>query len=92
MTPIEIPCSPPIGIDARFDGDRRRGTPGKDARQLLETVLLEAGDDGEAQARGVKIPLSDLLIGVSALELGYRVATSNLRHFRLIPDLAVIQL
>jgi predicted nucleic acid-binding protein len=38
------------------------------------------------------IPLSDLLIGASALELGYGVGTANVRHFQLIPGLNVIQL
>ena len=46
----------------------------------------------EPRRRGFSIPLSDLLIGVSALELGYGVETANLRHFRLIPGLNVIQL
>jgi predicted nucleic acid-binding protein len=40
----------------------------------------------------VRIPLSDLLIGASALELGYSVGTANVRHFQLIPELNVIQL
>src|SRR6266403_1848055 len=34
----------------------------------------------------------DLLIGTTALHLGYSVATLNVRHFRLIPGLSVIQL
>ncbi len=29
--------------------------------------------------------LEDLLIGVTALELGYAEATANTRHFQLIP-------
>jgi len=33
-----------------------------------------------------------LLIGVSALELGYAVGTSNLRHFQMIPKLVVTRL
>lgn len=37
-------------------------------------------------------PLSDLLIGASALELGYGVGTANVRHFGLIPGLNVVQL
>jgi predicted nucleic acid-binding protein len=46
------------------------------------SVALRAGQiDGESTARGVTIPLSDLLIAVTALELGYRVATANVRHF-----------
>jgi len=48
--------------------------------------------DGESQAPGTSLPLSDLLIGVTALELGYSVATSNVRHFRSIPGLSVVQL
>jgi predicted nucleic acid-binding protein len=37
------------------------------------------------------IPLADLQIGVTALELGYAVATHNARHFRMIPNLEVKQ-
>jgi predicted nucleic acid-binding protein len=60
---------------------------------VTAAVALRAGlIDGEQQARGTRIPLSDLLIGVTALELGYGVATSNVRHFRLIPGLSVVQL
>src|SRR6267154_1535266 len=46
-------------------------------------IALRAGQlDGENQARGLKVPLPDLLIGVTALELGYSVGTANTRHFR----------
>jgi predicted nucleic acid-binding protein len=38
------------------------------------------------------MPLSDLLIGTSAMELGYAVGTANVRHFRLIPGLIVVRL
>ncbi len=38
--------------------------------------------DGEQEAKGVKIPFQDLLIGATALELDYAVVTGNLRHFR----------
>ena len=35
------------------------------------SIALRAGQiDGENQARGVRLPLADLLIGVTALELG----------------------
>lgn len=55
------------------------------------TVALRAGQiDGESTARGVTLPLSDLLIGVTALELGYRVATINVRHFQAIPGVSVV--
>ena len=56
-------------------------------------IALRAGQiDGQSQTRGVRIPLSDLLIGASALELGYGVGTANVRHFQLIPGLNVIPL
>ena len=56
------------------------------------TALLAAKIDGEQQAQGVTIPFADLLIGVTALELGFSVLTINLRHFRLIPGLRIEQL
>ena len=56
-------------------------------------IALRAGQiDGQSQARGIRIPLSDLLIGVSALELGYGVGTANVRHFQLIPGLNAISI
>lgn len=77
---------------------------GKNARQLLEAVALESGDEGIAvsvltvleltngiaradtterldrpcEARGIRIPLSDLLIGVTAMELGCGVVDRRL--------------
>jgi len=57
------------------------------------SLALRTGQlDGENQARGVRIPLFDLLIGVTALELGYSVGTANLRHFRQVQGLSVVQL
>ena len=56
-------------------------------------VALRAGEvDAENSAKGIHIALSDLLIGATALNLGYRVATRNLRHFQLIPGLEVLSL
>lgn len=41
-------------------------------------VALRVGQiDGENQTKGVCLPLADLLIGVTALELGYQVATAK---------------
>jgi predicted nucleic acid-binding protein len=45
------------------------------------TALLAGKIDGEQRAKGVTIPYADLLIGVTALEHSYAVATVNLRHF-----------
>jgi predicted nucleic acid-binding protein len=55
----------------------------------VATALRAGRIDGERRAQGISIPLSDLLIGVTALELDYAVATHNVRHFRLIPNLPV---
>ena len=56
-------------------------------------IALRAGQlDGENQARGLRLPLSDILIGVTALELGYEIATANLRHFQMITGLKVLAL
>ena len=56
-------------------------------------LALRAGQiDGENQARGTRVPLADLLIGVTALELEYSVGTANVRHFQAISGLTVIQL
>jgi len=56
-------------------------------------IALRAGQlDGENQDRGLKLALPDLLIGVTALELGYSVGTSNVRHFGDVPGLSVLRL
>jgi len=55
----------------------------------LKTARIAGEIDAKARAKGVTIPTADLLIGATALELGFGVATANLRHFRLIPRLRV---
>ena len=37
------------------------------------------------------IPFGDLLIGATALSLGFKVLTGNLRDFQRIPGLMVMQ-
>ncbi len=48
--------------------------------------------EGQQEAIGVQFAFEDLLIGATALHLGYEVATLNLRDFQRIPGLSVIQL
>jgi predicted nucleic acid-binding protein len=56
-------------------------------------IALRVGQiDGENQAKGVRVRLADLLIGGTALELDYGVATANLRHFQKIAGLTVVPL
>jgi len=86
---------------ARADTTERRNRRHRFLDELLTGVsvqpvtipiALRAGQiDGQSQAKGVRIPLSDLLIGASALELDFAVGTANTRHFRLIPGLRVLQ-
>ncbi len=47
---------------------------------------------GEQAAKGVTLPLGDLIIGACALELGYSIGTHNVRDFNRIPGLKVIGL
>jgi predicted nucleic acid-binding protein len=57
----------------------------------LEVVRLVGKIKGQQEAKGVRISFEDLLIGATALHLGYSVVTHNVRHFRLIPGLSVVQ-
>ena len=87
---------------ARADTPDRKSLREKFIEELLTampvypvtaTMALRAGQlDGQNQARGLRVPLPDLLIGVAALELGYSVGTSNLRHFQQVSGLSVVQL
>jgi predicted nucleic acid-binding protein len=56
------------------------------------TAVIIARAGAEQAAKGIKLPLGDLIIGACALELGYAVATRNIRDFDRIPGLKVIPL
>jgi predicted nucleic acid-binding protein len=87
---------------ARADTPERKAMRQQFLRELMValpvhpvtvSVALRAGQiDGESAARGVRVALSDLLIGVTALELGYRVATGNVRHFKRVPGVEIVSL
>ena len=60
---------------------------------LTPDIARAAGKlDAEQQSRGIVIPFADLLIGATALSLGYSVLTVNPRHFRQLPGLSVSEL
>jgi hypothetical protein len=42
-------------------------------------------------AKGIVLPIADLIIGAGALELGYAVGTANLREFKRIPGLQLFR-
>ena len=48
--------------------------------------------DGGNVALGIHLALSDLRIGVTALELGCSIATANVRHFQMVPGPAIVPL
>jgi predicted nucleic acid-binding protein len=86
------------GIE-RADSAIRRTTRERFLQELLNEISVEpittpiairAGRiDGSLQAKGLRVALGDLLIGTTALELGYSVVTHNERHFKMIPGLEV---
>jgi predicted nucleic acid-binding protein len=79
------------------DRERRRAFTEELCRDMavysvtLEIAQLAGRLEGEQAARGVSIAFEDLLIGATALHLGYGVLTLNARHFQLIPGLTVLQ-
>jgi predicted nucleic acid-binding protein len=54
------------------------------------TAEIAGQISGEQAAKGITLPADDLLIGASAIEQGYAVATLNIRHFQNIPGLQVL--
>ena len=58
----------------------------------LAIARLAGRIEGQQEAIGVQFAFEDLLIGATALHLGYEVATLNLRDFQRIPGLSMIQL
>jgi len=58
----------------------------------LEVALLAGRIHGEQMGQGNSIDFPDLLIGATALHLGFDLVTLNVKHFRAIPGLKVITL
>ena len=56
------------------------------------TAEIAGQISGEQAAKGITLPADDLLIGASAIEQSYAVATLNTRHFHKIPGLQVLSL
>jgi tRNA(fMet)-specific endonuclease VapC len=85
---------------AKNDADReRRRAFSEELRRdmVVHPVTVEIAElagriEGEQAARGVNVAFEDLLIGATALHMGYDVVTLNVRHFRMIPGLTVVQL
>ena len=85
---------------AKNDADReRRRAFSEELRRdmVVHPVTVEIAEvagriEGEQVARGVSVAFEDLLIGATALHIGYELATLNLRDFQKIPGLSVVKL
>jgi predicted nucleic acid-binding protein len=58
----------------------------------LAIAQLAGRIEGEQAAKGIAIPFEDLVIGATAIHLGFDVVTLNEKHFRLIPNLKTVTL
>jgi len=58
----------------------------------LPIAELAGRIEGEQAAIGISIAIADLIIGATALHLGFDVVTLNEKHFRLIPGLKTLTL
>lgn len=56
------------------------------------TAEIIARIGAEQAAKGITLPLADLIIGACALELGYAVGTINVRDFNRIRGLNIVRL
>ena len=56
----------------------------------LEIARLAGQIEGEEAAKGNVIAFEDLVIGATALQLGFDVVTLNVRHFERVPGLGVL--
>ena len=85
---------------AKADADkvRRKAFSDELARDMivhpvsLGIAQLAGRIEGEQAAKGISIALEDLIIGATALYIGFDVATLNVKHFEAIPGLKVVTL
>ena len=57
----------------------------------LDVAHLAGRIEGQQEAMGIRFAIEDLLIGATALHLGFHLATLNVRDFQKIPGLSVVQ-
>ena len=58
----------------------------------LEIAKRAGRIQGQQATKGVNIAFEDLLIAATALDLGFAVVTGNVRHFQVVPGLAIVAL
>ena len=85
-------------VKTKEQSDRRKSFVDELCRDLLvhpvtlEIALLAGRIEGEQAAIGNIIAFEDLVIGATALHLGFDVATLNVKHFERIPGLKAISI
>ena len=57
----------------------------------LDIARLAGRIEGDRAAQGVTVAFKDLLIAATALQLGFGVATGNIRHCEQIPELKLVR-
>ncbi len=72
----------------QFLDELKAAVPVHPATEATAEIIARIG--AEQAAKGINLPLADLIIGAGALELGYAVATHNPRDFNRIPGLKVL--
>ncbi len=58
----------------------------------LDIARLAGRIEGQQEAKGIQLAFEDLLIATTALHLGYAVATLNVRDFKRVPGLSIVQI
>ena len=58
----------------------------------FEIARLAGRIEGQEESKGVQLAFEDLLIGVTAMHLGYSIATLNVRDFQRVPGLLIVKL
>lgn len=80
------------------DRERRRAFAEELVRDMIVHPVsvaisqLAGRIEGEQAAKGVSIAVADLIIGATALHLGFDVVTLNVKHFAAVPGLKVVTL
>jgi tRNA(fMet)-specific endonuclease VapC len=78
------------GVERAKSPEQRQRREAVDVHPVTLEIARRTGTlSGQEAARGVKLPFEDLLIGATALELGFEVVTENARDFEKIPNLTV---
>jgi predicted nucleic acid-binding protein len=77
-------------VRRQFRDELKAHVPIHPVTESTAEIIARIGAD--QAAKGITLPLADLIIGACALELGYSIGTTNVRDFNRIPGLSVIRL